>query len=255
MSDPAHPRPRLGFGFWAFIALMLVLTALWVGLGVWQVQRLQWKEALIAEVATRLTAPPYGMPSSADWPTLDPDAFDFHPVKVSGQYAQAGTVLVFTSLDQPKGRYSGAGYWVMTPFAVDGGGTVFINRGFVPQASATAFIDDKTVPKGHVFVTGIMIAADAAGPFTTVPDRPNHIDWIRDPARLAALDGLSGPVFPMTIDLPAGPAGALPQAGETIVDFPNNHLGYALTWFGLALLTPALLAYWVWRQLSPKAKA
>jgi surfeit locus 1 family protein len=59
---------------------------------------------------------------------------------------------------------------------------------------------------------------------------------------------------PLTVDLPASAPGALPQGGETVVDFPNNHLGYAFTWFGFALLTPSLLAYWIWRQLRP-AKA
>jgi len=253
MSEGALPVPRLGF--WAFIALMLALTALWFVLGVWQMQRLQWKESLIAEVGERLNAPPYDLPGIDAWATLNQDQYDFHPMKLAGQYALSGTMLVFTGLDAPKGKYSGAGYWVMVPFEPDGGGTVFINRGFAPQASATAFLDQNTVPKGHMFVTGIMISAETAGAFTPAPDRPNHIDWVRDPARLAALDGLSGPVFPMTIDLPAGPSGALPQGGETVVDFPNNHLGYALTWFGLAILTPALLTYWVWRQLRPKPQA
>ena len=255
MNEAALPAPRLGVGFWAFIVLMLALTLLWIALGLWQVQRLQWKEGLIAEVNARLTQPPYDLPALDAWTTLDPDRYDFHPARLAGQYAPSGTVLVFTGLDAPKGKYSGPGYWVMTPFEPDGGGVVFVNRGFVPQSSATAFLDENTVPKGHISLTGNMIAAEAAGPFTPAPDRPNHVDWVRDPARLAALDGISGPIFPMLIDLPAGPPGALPQGGETVVDFPNNHLGYAFTWFGLAVLTPALLAYWVWRQLKPKAKA
>jgi surfeit locus 1 family protein len=98
-----------------------------------------------------------------------------------------------------------------------------------------------------------MLPADTAGPFTPAADRAHHIDWVRDPARLAALDGLGDPVLPLTIDLPAGPPGALPQGGETTVDFPNNHLGYAITWFGFALITPALLGFWMWRQLRPKS--
>ena len=60
------------------------------------------------------------------------------------------------------------------------------------------------------------------------------------------------PVLALTLDLPAGAPGELPQGGETTVDFPNNHFGYALTWFGFALLTPGLLAFWIWRQVRPK---
>lgn len=254
MSEQAAPSPhRLGLGFWAFIGLMLALTALWIGLGIWQVERLQWKEGLIAEVSARLTAPPYDLPPVAEWPATDTSSFEYHPVKLSGQYAADAPVLVFTSLTEPKGKYAGAGYWIMAPFTPDGGGNVFVNRGFVPQDSARAFLDPKTVPQGHLELTGVALPAEKPGPFTPPPDRANHVDWIANAARLAAFDGISGSVFPLTVDLPAGPAGALPQGGETTVDFPNNHLGYAFTWFGLAILTPALLAYWVWRQLRPKA--
>jgi surfeit locus 1 family protein len=243
----------MGAGFWGFVALMLALTALWIGLGVWQIERLQWKEGLIAEVDARLTAQPYDLPPATAWSAMESSTFDYHPVTLSGQYAAAEPVLVFTSLTEPKGKYAGAGYWIMTPFTPDGGGTVFINRGFVPQDSSRAFLDQNTVPKGHLSLTGIALPPEAPGPFTPPPDRTNHVDWIANASRLAAFDGISGPVFPLTVDLPAGPRGALPQGGETTVDFPNNHLGYAFTWFGLAILTPALLAYWVWRQVRPKS--
>ena len=91
--------------------------------------------------------------------------------------------------------------------------------------------------------------------FTPGPDKTGRIEWVRDPARLASLAGVSGTVLGMTIDAPATAPGALPQGGETTVDFPNNHFGYALTWFGFAILTPCLLAFWVWRQLRPAPKA
>lgn len=253
MNDTAIVKARPGIGFWAFVVLMLVLTLLWIGLGVWQVERLQWKEGLIAEVNARLGASAYDLPPVGQWQALDTESYRYHPLTVSGHYADGGTVRVFTSLSEPKGRYGGPGYWILTPFDADGGGTVFVNRGFVPDASSAAFLDPATIPKGQLSLTGIALPAETGGPFTPPPDRASSTDWIRDPLRLAALDGLSGPVLQLTIDLPAGPAGALPQGGETVVDFPNNHLGYAFTWFGLALLTPALLAYWVWRQRRPKS--
>ncbi len=71
--------------------------------------------------------------------------------------------------------------------------------------------------------------------------------------RLAALAGpVAQPVAPIYIDLPALGEGALPQGGETVVSFPNNHLGYAITWFGFATLVPFLLFFWVRRQRAPK---
>ena len=255
MTDPGvSTRRRTGFGFWSFIAFMLALTTLFVALGVWQVNRLAWKENLIAEVSARLSQPPYDLPPVAEWPHTDFDTFGFHPVTATGQYAPDKTVLVFTSLSDPKGRFGGPGDWVITPFALDGGGTVFINRGFVPQAQVGAFLGPETVPKGQTTITGIAVAPEQAGAFTPGPDTAKRTEWVRDPVRLATLAGTSGPVLGLTIDLPAAGAGALPQGGETVIDFPNNHLGYAFTWFGFAILTPCLLAFWVWRQLRP-AKA
>lgn len=250
MSDiGVSARRRTGFGFWSFIAFMLALTSLFVGLGIWQVDRLAWKEKLIASVAARLGQPPYDLPPLAEWASTDFDGFAFHPVTVAGSYLSDKTVLVFTSLSDAKGKFSGPGDWVITPFSLDGGGVVFINRGFVPQSQVQAFLGPETVPKGHLSMTGIAVAPEQAGPFTPGPDTARRTEWVRDPARLGTLAGVSGQILGLTVDLPAGAAGALPQGGETVVDFPNNHLGYALTWFGFAILTPLLLAAWIWRQL------
>lgn len=231
---------------------MLGLTALFVVLGVWQVERLAWKDGLIAQVTARLDQPPYDLPPLDQWPAMDLETYDFHPVTVSGRYIADKTVLVFTSLgEEAKGKYSGPGDWVMVPFAADGGGVVFINLGFVPQANSNAFIDGKTLPKDHTSITGIAVAAETAGAFTPGPDKANRVEWVRDPARLAAMAGVTDPVIGFTIDAPAAAPGALPQGGETTIDFPNNHFGYAITWFGFALLTPCLLAFWAWRQIKP----
>jgi len=248
MSAVQHRR--LGPGFWGFIVFMLALTGLFVWLGVWQVHRLAEKEALIAQVNRQLTQPPYDLPPAGQWGSGDVDTFAWHPVSASGQYVANGTVFVFTSLSEARGRYGGPGYWVMTPFAPAGGGTVFVNRGFIPQAALDT-VRAMPLPTGPQTVTGIALAPQQADAFTPAPDTANGIEWVRDPVRLAAMAGIAGPVFGLTLDAPAGAPGALPQGGETVVEFPNNHLGYALTWFGFALLTPALLAFWIWRQLRP----
>jgi surfeit locus 1 family protein len=255
-TDTAAPaKPKLGFGFWSFIVFMLALTALWIVLGVWQLDRLAWKEGLIAQVTARFTQPPTPLPPADQWPTLDPGSYDFRPVSVSGSYLMGKTVPVFVGLTDAKGRYNGPGYWIMAPFAPDGGGTVWINLGFVPQDQSASYVGDKYVPQGHMLVTGIATISEDPGAFTPAPDTANHIEWVRSPARLSAMAGLSGPLLNLIVDLPAGPPGALPQGGETVIDFPNNHLGYAYTWFGFALITPALLAAWVFRQVRPKAPA
>ena len=244
---------RLGCGFWSFILFMLALTGLFVLLGVWQVERLAEKEALVADVGRQLTQPPYDLPPADQWAAIDIETYAYHPLKLTGTYRNGDAVLVFTNLPEPKGQYGGPGYWVMTPFEAATGGTVFVNRGFIPQASAAAF-RTAAGPAGVQTLTGLALKPEAAGAFTPGPDTANRIEWVRDPVRLAAMAGIGDPVFGLTVDAPAGEAGALPQGGETVIEFPNNHLGYALTWFGFALITPALLAFWVFRQLRP-AKA
>jgi surfeit locus 1 family protein len=250
----ARPAHLFGWGFWGFVILMGLLTALFAVLGVWQVERLAWKENLIAEVNTRLTQPPYDLPPPAHWSSEELSAFSFHPVTGTGHFLPDKTSFSFTSLADAKGKYSGPGYWVITPFVLDGGGTVFVNRGFIPQEQRGAFADGQTVPQGQQTITGIAIDPQPAGPFTPPYDRANKVAFMRDPVALAALLDVAGPIFPMPVDAPAGAPGALPQGGETVIEFPNNHLGYAITWFGLALLTPCLLGYWIWRRLRP-AKA
>jgi surfeit locus 1 family protein len=238
------------FAFWTFIVFMLALTGLFGWLGYWQVQRLDQKETLIAEVDRQLREPPYDIPDAEDWSGIDLDVYAYHPLTISGRYRNDQSILVFTNLADPKGKFGGPGYWVMTPFEPVTGGTVFVNRGFIPQSSAESFAIVPG-PDGDQTLTGIALRPEAAGAFTPGPDRLKRIEWVRDPRRLAAIADIVEPVFPFTVDAPAGEAGALPQGGETVIDFPNNHLGYALTWFGFALLTPLLLGYWVFRQLRP----
>lgn len=242
---------RFGFGFWSFIVLMLGLTGLFVTLGIWQVNRLAEKEALIAAVDRQLTQPPYDIPPASQWPSIDLETYAYHPLTLTGRYRNDATILVFTSLSEPRGKFGGPGYWVMTPFEpTDGGGTVFVNRGFIPQSSATSFLS-AAGPAGEQTLTGTALKPEAAGSFTPAPDTANRIEWVRDPVRLATMAKIDGPVFGLTVDAPAGDAGALPQGGETLIEFPNNHLGYAMTWFGFALITPLLLAFWVFRQVRP----
>jgi surfeit locus 1 family protein len=253
MTMAAALAARRSWGRAAFVVLMLALTAVFVILGLWQWQRLAEKEALIATVADRMDRAPVSFPAPGFWPTLDADFYDYRPLVLTGRYVPGDTVLVFTSLAEARGRQSGPGYWVMTPFALEGGGSIFINRGFVPQASGPAFATGDDLDSGTLTVTGIGRRPEATGSFTPGADAANRIEWVRDPARLARFaETAPTPIAPIYLDLPASTdPDALPQGGETVVEFPNNHLGYALTWFGFALLTPILLLFWLRRPPKP----
>ncbi len=244
-------RRGLRFGDYVFAVLMLALAATCLWLGNWQMDRLGEKEALISAVDARLTADPVPVPDAAQWDTLDLEANNFQPVTLTGSYRYTQTVTVFTSLSNARGRFSGPGYWVVTPFVLDGGGTVFVNRGFVPQEyqEQAALGDLHGDDPGSVTIVGLLRPSEADGFMVPEPNMSDRIEWLRNTERLAAMvDPTLAPFAPFYVDLLAAGEGDLPQGGETVVSFNNNHFGYALTWYGFAIIAVVMLGYWLWRQ-------
>ena len=173
---------------------------------------------------------------------------------LTGSYRYTQTVTVFTSLSNPRGRFSGPGYWVVTPFVLESGGTVFVNRGFVPQdfqeqaAVGDLHGDDPKV----VTIAGLFRPAEPIGMMSPEPDMSNRIEWVRNPDRLASMvDPALAPFAPFYVDLLAGGEGDLPQGGETVVSFPNSHFGYALTWYGFAITAVVMVGTWLWQRRRP----
>ncbi|SFC29987.1 SURF1 family protein [Devosia psychrophila] len=245
---------RLGRGMtWTFIVLMLALAATCVWLGNWQMHRLAEKEALIAAVDARLHADPIPVPPSTEWASLDLEALNFQPVSLTGSFRYNQTVTVFTSLLDGRGPASGPGFWVVTPFVLANGGTVFINRGFIPEDFQEAAIADGDNGDAQVTISGLFRPGEKAGFVTPGPNTSDRIEWVRDPVRLAAMvDPALAPIAPFYVDLPASAPGELPQGGETVVEFPNNHLGYAYTWYGFAIVAVVMLGFWIIRERSDR---
>ena len=217
------------------LSLCGLFALLFGGLGIWQVERLQWKLDLIHRVEARLAAPPVAPPAPGEWATLAPTDIDYRRVVVSGRFAddQATRVDALTEL--------GPGWWVLTPLRT-ATGTILVNRGFVPKKTAFA-----PSPAGVVSVTGLLRPSEPGGRVLR-PNRPaKDLFYSRDVAAIAARRGL-GKVAPFFIDAAAarGQAG-WPRGGMTVVRFRNAHLVYALTWFGLAALSIVGLVL-VWKS-------
>lgn len=196
------------------------------GLGIWQVQRLQWKTDLIARVEARLAATPVPAPGPDEWAGIDAPTDEYRTVQATGRYDYASEVLVQAVTTQ------GAGFWVMTPLATPDGWSVWVNRGFVPsERRQTA---DRHQPKGAQQVHGLLRITQPGGAFLRNNDPADGRWYSRDVAALSAVHPVDNPA-PYFIDADAGQAGQLPIGGLTVVSFRNSHLGYALTWFGMAI--------------------
>lgn len=235
-------RPAL-----ATLAALVVL----VSLGTWQLRRLAEKQALIASVAERPRLPVLDLPPAAAWPGLDLPALEYRPFRLEGRFLHEREALVFTSLPDPNGRFGGPGYWIVTPFALADGGTVLVNRGFAPHGRHLADQRGEAPAAAPVAVVGLLRRDDPPS-WLAPEDRPErNLFYRRSVAAIAAAKQLAGPVAPFTVDLVAGetPPGGLPQAGETRMRFVNNHLGYAVTWFGLAAALAAVFAAFARQRL------
>jgi surfeit locus 1 family protein len=216
-------------GLAAAAAATLLGVALLIGLGVWQLQRLAWKEGLIAAAESRAHSAPVPLPPPEEWPALKPADYEYRRVELSGVYDLADQRLLFSSLESPRGRYGGVGYYVLTPLKLAGGQSVIVNRGFVPDELKAHAADG---PSGEVKIVGLMRASEPHRWFTPADDPARGVVYARDVEALAASMRL-GPHAPFVVDAEAGPD-PLPEGGETRLTFINNHLAYAFTWFGLA---------------------
>jgi surfeit locus 1 family protein len=229
--------------------VVLVLAAIFafagfVSLGIWQVHRLAWKQALIAQVDAHVHAEPVPPPSPNEWARLRREHDEYLRLQLRGRFDHKRTTLVETVTEL------GPGYWVMTPLRSDAGYWVWINRGFVPteaQERLPMGAASATSPDNQPLV-GLLRFSEPGGRVLR-PNDPQHGRWYsRDVQAMASMRGLADlPVAPFFVDLSATDATrqAWPRPGLTVLQFSNNHLVYALTWFALAAMTAGALGYLV----------
>lgn len=228
----ATPIRKLLFPTLAAIAGLAVLLKL----GFWQLDRLDQKNALISRVEAGVSSNPVPAPEPADWGGLTIED-DYKRITVSGAFLD-GVVFYYTALTSSVGPYDGPGYLVYSPFLTNDGWTLMINRGFIPQDLPEDVRQAAiTSPAGEQQITGLLRLSEKPTWTTPAADPKSRIWFARDTAGMASMLGVSGEILaPFSVDagLVENPVSVLPQAGETIVRFKNDHLGYALTWFGLA---------------------
>lgn len=232
--------------FWPTVIFIPMFLTM-IGLGIWQLQRLQWKEALIAQRAAGISAPAVTVP-------VDPEAarsLDFRHVVAQGEFLNDHELFLGSTNEGGE-----SGYHVLTPLRLKDGSLILVDRGWIsgtlkdPAKRAAGQI------AGAVTVEGLLRLPPAGRPSWFVPDNRcdvNYWFYVDLPAMAACqkVDRL----LPYYMD--AGPApnrGGWPKGGQSRVALPNDHLQYALTWFSLAAAF-AVIYYLYHRQAEDSGKA
>ena len=216
------------------LLLGLVGVAILLSLGVWQLQRLAWKQAYLAGIEAKIAAAPVALPDDPG-----PEADSYLPVTVSGRFTGAALQVLSGKKDL------GAGVRIIAAFETDQGRRLLVDRGFVLQDSRNAPRQVTTAT-----VTGNLHWPQDADAYTPPPDTATGLWFARDvPAMAAALD--TEPILIVARATTGDGIEPMPLDTSTI---PNDHAGYAFTWLALALIWAVMSAALLWRMRPQKSE-
>ena len=238
-------RQSRGFGVFT-----LLMVAVFVGLGFWQLQRRIEKHALIAALTERLAAAPQPLPPPSRWNALQPGRGEFRRVSFEATYRSAPDAMVYSSGSAVRGDVSGPGTWAFMPARLASGETLVIDTGFVQNTMQDRAFQDRVVKPlvtgEPVTMTGYIRFPEAASVLTPSQNIAKRLWFARDHLAMAKSLGW-GEVAPFYIDLeqPMPPNG-IPKPGPLEVHLKDDHLQYAITWFTLA--GAVAIAFLVWRR-------
>lgn len=255
-ATPARPAASLILPGLVALAVLGVL----IGLGTWQLTRLAWKEALIAQVDTRARGQAVPLPPRTAWPAMSQAADEYRHVAVTGTFDHGREAYLYhvagDSRRPDPTRPRGQGYFVITPLVGADGATILVNRGFVPADRRLPASRAEGQMTGPVTVTGLIRFAEERSLFAASDDPGRRIFYTRDLSAIARAQGLdAATVAPFSIDADLSEVpGGLPRGGETLLTFPNRHLEYAVTWYGLALTLIGVFIVFARQRLRPNGR-
>lgn len=237
---------------WAALILGIAGIAILLALGTWQVKRLAWKEGLLAAIAERTHSGPRPL-ADIERQFAETGDVEYWPVEAEGMFDQAKERHFLATYD------GASGFYVYTPLRLADGRFVLVNRGFVPYDRKDPAKRPQGQVAGPVEIVGLARNPLVEKPSSMVPDNDpaKNIFYWKDRDVMAATAGLpaGAGIVPIFIDADNSPnAGGLPVGGVTIIDLPNNHLQYAVTWYGLALALLGVLLVWLWRPAKSEAE-
>ncbi|MBP0614507.1 SURF1 family protein [Jiella mangrovi] len=233
------------------LGFCLAGIAILFALGTWQVERLYWKQGLIAEIEQRIHAEP------VDLATLERnfeagDAIAYTPVTVTGRFLNADERYFFSTFEGQ------SGWNVFTPMVLQGGNVLFVNRGFVPYEMKDPATRRAGQPDEVTTLTGLARVPPAQKPGYFMPDNEPETQtffWQDIPAMAANVAiPAGGKLLPFFVDAGPGQAdGGWPVGGTTVVSLPNDHLQYAATWYGIGLVLVVMTGLMVVRRYRRRA--
>ncbi|WP_284777172.1 SURF1 family protein [Agrobacterium sp. lyk4-40-TYG-31] len=203
-----------------------------VSLGTWQVKRMYWKEALLADIQQRIHAAPVPLSDIEEMAKSGGD-IEYRTVALTGTFDHAHEQHFFATF---QGQ---TGYYIYTPLKLEDGRSIFVNRGFVPYDMKEPAKRMAGEVASVVSIEGLARARLNAKPSSLLPenDLGKNIYYWKDLTAMTGAAGLQAEnVLPFFVDANDAPnPGGWPKGGVTLIDLPNNHLQYAITWYGLAL--------------------
>jgi cytochrome oxidase assembly protein ShyY1 len=247
MTDRSRKSRAGGFAIFT-----LAMVALFIGLGVWQLQRRVEKHALIAALTERLAAAPVPLPGAAEWRKLTADRDEFRRVSFTATYEQRLDAMVYSSGSAIRADISGPGTWAFLPARLSSGELVAVNAGFVPNTMQDRAVQDHVVTQlitgKPIAMTGYIRFPVAAGVLTPNVEQDKRLWFARDHLAMAQALGWKE-VAPFYIDLetPVPPSG-IPKPGPLDVRLRDDHMQYAITWFTLAAAVVIAFFLWLRRQ-------
>lgn len=239
-------RLRAGLAVPALFALAAFVA--FIALGTWQVERKAEKEAFIDMLEQRLSAPPGPLPAPDRWAELDRASDEFRRARFSAAFVPGTQALVYTAGSGARGEVPGPGYWVIAAARLAGGKVVAVDRGFVPADLKPGDAGAASLAAGSIDMVGAMRWPERRSFFTPKDDPGRNLWFVRDHLAIAAAKGW-GEVAPFYIELETpAPPGGWPRPGKPQPSIRNEHLQYAITWYGMAAILVIMFGLWVRSQ-------
>lgn len=243
-NDIGRASTRSGPG-WLVSILALAAFLILIALGTWQVQRLQWKEALLASIEERSQAEPVPIDRILALKAAG-EPVEYRATEVTGRFLHEAEQFFFATHE------GASGFYVYTPLERADGSIVFVNRGFVVMDLKNPDLRAEGQVEGVVTVSGLAREPLYEKPSWIVPDNDpaQNIFYWKDIDAFAENAGIErSRVLDIFVDADeAANPGGWPMGGVTIVNLPNNHLQYAVTWYGLAAALAGVFALRFFRR-------